>query len=120
MHHKHSAHTIGRILFGLPLIVFGVMHFTRLEGMTGMVPAFAPGDSFWVIVTGVILIVAGLGIVTRKYTRESAKLIALFLVLTILFVHLPNYMSNLPNLLKDLALLGGSLMLLSRYPKREE
>lgn len=119
MHSKHSAHTVGRILFGLPLIVFGVMHFTNLENMTGMVPGFAPGDSFWVVITGIVLIVAGLGIVARKYTREASMLIALFLVLTILFVHLPNLESNMPNFLKDLALLGGSLMLLSRYPKHE-
>lgn len=117
MHHTHSAHTVGRILFGLPLIVFGIMHFTKLEGMTGMVPGFAPGDSFWVVLTGIVLIVAGVGIVAQKFTREAAMLAALFLALTVLFVHLPNYQSNMPNLLKDLALLGGALMLLSRYPK---
>ena len=113
--HMHVG-VIGRILYGVPFIVFGVLHFVNLGGLTSYVPHYVPLAPFWVIVTGIIMILAGLAIVAQKYVRPLTIALAIMLGLFILFVHIPSFSTNLPNLLKDLALLGGALMLLSHYP----
>lgn len=112
-----SMGVLGRILYGIPFIVFGILHFINLGALTGYVPGYVPFNSFWVVITGVIMILAGLAIVARKYVRPMTILLAIMLAVFVVFVHLPNFSAALPNLLKDLALLGGALMILSHYPK---
>jgi putative oxidoreductase len=104
---------LGRWLFALPMGVFGLMHFMAGPAMAGMVPI--PGGVLWVYATGVALIAATVAIVTGKQALLAAQLLAVFLLLTALTVHLPALLGGDQNamgqVLKDLALAGGALVL---------
>ncbi len=108
--------TIGRFLFGLPFVVFGVFHFINTELISGGVPSYLPGDgAFWVWLTGAVFVLAGAGIVLGKKVGALAELLALQLVVLVLLIHLPNAEANMVQLLKDVALIGGALMLAARH-----
>ncbi len=103
---------LGKYLFALPILVFGLFHFMNAQGMAGMVPL--PGGVFWVYLTGVALLAAGVAILLGKYDKLAAVLLGLMLVIFALSIHLPGVMggnqSSMPSLLKDLAMAGGALM----------
>jgi putative oxidoreductase len=106
--------TIAKVAFGLPFIVFGVVHFLNAAGMVGVVPAFLPVPLFFVYITGICLIAAGVGIIVDYHAVLACKLLALLLLIFILTIHLPGVMVSttvsvaMPGLLKDLALMGGA------------
>lgn len=110
---------VGRLLFALPFGIFGILHFMMAENMSGMVPDFMPGGVLWVYLTGVALLAASVSFVIQMQVRLAGLLLALMLIIFVLSVHLPAVMSGsetaMPNLLKDLSLAGGALILAGRY-----
>jgi len=70
----------GRILFAFAMIVFGAQHFMYLKFISALVPAWIPQHYFWVIFTGIVLIVAGGAIATTVADKSASLcLFALFL-----------------------------------------
>ena len=114
----HALPTIGRYLFAIPMAIFGAFHFMRGADMAGMVPV--PGGVFWVYLTGAGLIAAAVAIVTGKMAVLACRLLAVFLLLTAFTVHLPVLMGGDQNamsqVLKDVALAGGALILSGAFP----
>ena len=112
---------LGRFLFAIPMAVFGILHFMNASMMAGMVPI--PGGVFWVYITGVALLAAAGSIVTGKQAVLATRLLAAFLLLTALTVHLPAVMggdqSAMGQILKDLALAGGALILSGVFESEE-
>jgi putative oxidoreductase len=107
---------LGKWLFILPFTVFGFMHIVNAEKMTGLVPAFMPGGSMWVYLTGFAQLAFATSVILGKYDKLAALLCALMLFIFILTLHLPG-LSNLQmsqlamnNMLKDMGLIGGALM----------
>ena len=106
--------TLGRFLFAIPFAVFGFFHFMKAEDMAGMVPI--PGGVIWVYVTGACLLAAAVSIIIGKKDKLATFLLGVFLLLTVLTVHLPMVMEDsmnqgaMSNLLKDLALAGAAWM----------
>jgi len=104
---------IGQYLFALPMAVFGLMHFMNGQMMAGMVPI--PGGVIWVYVTGACLIAAAVAIIVGKHAVLACQLLAVFLILTAVSVHLPTVMGGdqgaMGQILKDIALAGGALVL---------
>ena len=115
----------GRILYAIPFLIFGIMHFAFGQNMKGLVPSFIPGDVLWVYITGAGLILASIAILTKKLIRPAAILLAIMLFIFILFVHLPGLSSDnqqqiqmaMSGALKDLALLGGALYIATKRGK---
>ncbi|TVP77505.1 MAG: DoxX family protein [Gemmatimonadales bacterium] len=107
---------IGQILFALPILAFGIMHFPAAGDMAGMVPGWVPGGILWVYLTGVALIAAAVSFLIGKYTVEAGIALAVLLGSFVLTIHLPGVMNPetadmaMPNLLKDVGLMGGALM----------
>ncbi len=108
----------GRIIYGLPFIIFGLFHFMNTSQIAGMISSL-PGAEFLVYLSGAGLFLGGLAIVLNKFTHLVGLLLALELLLFILFVHLPGIMNAademakqmyMTNFLKDFALMGGALM----------
>ena len=108
---------IGRIGVGLPILMFGLMHMMNANDMAEMPPF---GGVLIVYITGVLNIAVGLAFFSGKYLRQAGLLGALLMLSYALGVHLPGmlgagenqqmmqmYMSGL---LKDLGLMGGSLL----------
>ena len=115
--------TTGRIIFGIPFLIFGLFHFINGSDMAGMVPGWIPGGIFWVWLTGVALIAAAISIFTKRMLYWAGILLAVMLGIFILTVHIPGLAQNpqatMPNILKDLALAGAALLLAGVYPNRK-
>ena len=82
------------------------------ESMAGMVPV--PGGVFWVYFTGVAMLAAGVSFIIKKYDYLAGLLLAALLVIYVLSIHLPSLMEgnqmSMSQVLKDLALAAGALM----------
>ena len=102
--------SIGKYLYAIPFAIFGIFHFMNAKGMAGM----AFGSEILVYLTGVALIAATVSILIGKLDKLAGVLLALFLILTALLVHLQGATSgdqaSMSNLLKDLSLAGAALM----------
>lgn len=110
---KYLTTTVGRILYGLPMIVFGVFHFMKGKEMVGMIPDFFPAKMFLIYLTGIALIAAGLSIITKIKAKLASLLLALMLLIFVIFIHIPGLMTTMPNLLKDVALIAGAIIIAS-------
>lgn len=106
---------VARVLFAVPFLLFGMMHFMNGQMMKGMVPSWVPGGILWVYLTGLALVLAGIAVVTKKQGRLACLLLALLLGIFILTVHIPSMMSpetmqmGMMGALKDMGLAGGAL-----------
>lgn len=110
--------TIGRILFALPFIIFGINHFIMMDYYLGMLTSFIPLGAYTIIFTGLLLIGAGISIITKKYVMQSAAMLAVLLLIFILTIHVPHLVKGTADrtitliaLLKDISLMGGSVMI---------
>jgi uncharacterized membrane protein YphA (DoxX/SURF4 family) len=117
--------TIGRILFALPFAVFGLNHFIMVDFFTEQFSFFIPGTSFSILLTGAGLIAASVSIIFKKYIKLACLLLALMLFIFIVAIHIPHLfdeakkMMAMFGLLKDVALMGGALMIAGIYQKGE-
>ncbi|MBI2514706.1 DoxX family membrane protein [Candidatus Wolfebacteria bacterium] len=112
---------IGRIIYGGYFLMMGLNHFMKNEMLSGYAASKnIPSPKLAVYLSGLFILLGGLGILVGKYTFWSAILIAVFLILVSFKMH--NYwkdedpnakMMNMTHFLKNLALLGGALMLMS-------
>jgi len=78
----------GRIVVGLALIAFGVANFIVGDFVAGRAPAWPagiPGQLGWAYLTGLVLVVAGLCIVTGRLAARAA-LVAAALILVWAFL----------------------------------
>lgn len=117
--------TIGRILFALPFAVFGINHFIMIDYYMGMLTSFIPHTGFVLMLTGLLLIAASISILTKKLVRLSTILLAIMLFIFILTIHIPHLINHvdttvtLITMLKDISLMGGSLMIAGIYSEPE-
>jgi putative oxidoreductase len=109
---------IGKHLYAIPMVIFGLFHFLNASAMAGMVPI--PGGVFWIYLTGLSLILAGVSIIIQKLDEWSSFLLAVLLLVFVSTIHLPGVIAGgemaqmyMTNLLKDLALAGGALIYLN-------
>ncbi len=118
--------SIGRILFALPFAFFGINHFVMMDYYMGMLTSFIPQTAFVMILTGLMLIAASISIITKKYVILSTFLLAGLLFLFIVTIHIPHLIAGVDKtitliaLLKDISLLGGSLMIAGIYSDERE
>jgi putative oxidoreductase len=119
-----ASKTIGRILFAIPFLLFGFFHFNNAEAMAGMMPPWMPIAIFFVYLSGLGLIGAGISIIIKVYTRLALQLLSLLLLLIILTMHLPGMMAggegamlSMSMLLKDMGLMGAALFMSGQFPK---
>jgi len=110
---------IGRILFGGFFVMGGAMHFMKMKDMVEMtkhngVPA--PGLAVWG--TGLVIMLAGLGVIFGVYQSLSLLVIAAFVVIITPVMHAfwkdtdpMMKMANMQMFMKNMALLGAALAL---------
>jgi len=108
---------VGRILFALPFAVFGINHILMMDYYLGMLTSFVPLGGYTIILTGLIMIGVSVSIITKKYIRLSTLILAGLLFVFIVTIHIPHLLDGsdktpiLIALLKDISLMGGSLMI---------
>jgi len=77
----HRSRVVARWVIGLAAVLFGVVHLTGVQGVAQMVPKWMPlGGDFWVVLSGVGFLLAGLAILSGILNRLAAHLLALMIV----------------------------------------
>jgi uncharacterized membrane protein YphA (DoxX/SURF4 family) len=112
---------IGRVLFGGYFVMSGFNHFKNHAGLTGYAASKGvPSPSLAVHVTGILLLIGGLGVLLGVYIEWAALALAVFFIPVTFIMHAywkdtdPGMkMANQINFWKNLALLGAALLLLS-------
>lgn len=78
---RSTAAMIARVVFGLCSVDFGLAHLTGLKSTAPLVPKWLPpGPDFWVIVTGIAFVLAGLAILSGVLDVLACRLLTLMLI----------------------------------------
>ncbi len=117
--------SLGRWLFAIPFAIFGLFHFMNAQAMADyVVPSYMPAKAIWVYLSGAGLIAAAVSMVTGKFDKLATTLLAIFLLLLVVMVHLSGAMAggdgaqaSMSMLLKDLSLAGAAMMYALSYAK---
>ena len=106
--------SLGRWVFPLPFLVFGIFHLMGAKDMAGMVPSYIPGGVVWVYVTGIAMIAAAISMYAGKFDKLAATLLSVLLLIYVLTIHLKGAMAGdqmaTGGLLKDLGLAAASMI----------
>jgi putative oxidoreductase len=114
---------IGRVIYAIPFLGFGLGHLFNGGQMGGMVPSFIPGGVFWIYFTGVAMVLAALAIITGKQGRAACFGLVVMLLVFIVTMHLPGLanpqmkMMAMMSLFKDMGLMGGALVIAGTFKK---
>jgi len=121
-----SITNIGRVLFAIPFGIFGINHFLMTDYYLGMLTSFIPLGAYTIIITGIMLIATSISILTKKFVKVSTIILAILLFVFIITIHIPHLLNGgeqtatIIALLKDLSLMGGSLMIAGIYSEEKE
>jgi len=81
---------IGRLIFGMCLIVFGLAHLVYLAPTAEFVPKWLPpGQTFWAYATAAGHFAAGIAILSGILARTAARLLTAMFVVFGILVHAP-------------------------------
>jgi len=86
---RERAAVAGRWMLGLPPVTFGLGHLINLSAYGRFVPHWVPFPYFWVVLTGIAFLLAGLAIVTGIQDVLAATLLALMLLVFEFTVEIP-------------------------------
>jgi len=111
----------GRLIFGVPLFLFGVYHFMEHDNLTDYAAAHGvPMASFNVIATAVMLLLGSAGLILGVYPVVAAGMLAVFFLVVTAFMHRfweeedPEQREHeMVNFLKNIMLLGTSLIFIA-------
>lgn len=115
---------VGRILFGGVIAFTGLNHFLQTEEMTGYAEYKGlPAPKAGVLLSGLLLILGGVGVVLGVLPVALAVLIAGFLVVSGLIFHdfwaapEEDKQTEMTQFLKNIALAGGALVVAAIGPQ---
>jgi putative oxidoreductase len=111
---NNALFTAGKIIYALTIAFFGIGHLTNATAMGGMIPPMLSSMAIpLVYFTGVCLVLAAVSIIINKYAMWAGILLAVFLILIVLTVHVPNLpdQTSMAMIIKDTAMAGAALMI---------
>ncbi|NET34783.1 MAG: hypothetical protein F6K19_22615 [Cyanothece sp. SIO1E1] len=80
---------IGRWLFPASFLLYVGLHFGRADTGADFVPDFLPWPYFWNYFTGICILAFIISALLRKWDKLAYALMALYVLLMALLVHLP-------------------------------
>ena len=82
-------------LLGLFFVNVGIAHFTDTEWFEPIVPVVLGDPTFWVLITGIVEIILGFGLIIPLTRRYSSLLMVLFLV-AVYWANLNMWVNDIP------------------------
>mgnify|MGYP002844198215 CR=1 FL=1 len=82
-------------LLGLFFVNVGIAHFTDTEWFEPIVPVVLGDPTFWVLITGIMEIILGFGLIIPLTRRYSSLLMVLFLV-AVYWANLNMWVNDIP------------------------
>jgi uncharacterized membrane protein len=124
-----APHRIGVTAFGAAMIVFGIENLIYRDGVMGLepLPDWLPAHPIWALVTGLLLIAAGAGVIAGWRARVSALVVTALFIVWLLLLQVPLLVGKPHNgtlwttTLETLALGSGACVLAalsSQWPPR--
>ena len=104
---------IGKMVFALLMILFGVNHFLSASTYVPLVPNYLPVKEVFVYLTGVAFIAAGVALIINKKAQIAMVMLGLMLTLFAVLVWLPKGDSSMGMFLKDIALAASAWFIAS-------
>jgi uncharacterized membrane protein len=86
---RKRASIAGRWMLGVPPMLFGLGHLVSLSAYLKFIPHWIPFQSFWIVLTGIAFMLAGIAIVSGIQDVLAARLLALMLLLFEASVEIP-------------------------------
>ncbi len=116
---EESLSMMGRFLFAIPIMIFGIFHFMNSTSMSGMVPSYLPAPTIFVYLSGAGLILAAISLILKTQTSLAMLLLGIMLLIFALTIHLPGAIdgdqASMGSLLKDIALSGAAFYFSGRF-----
>ena len=112
---------VGRVLFGGFFLVMAMNHYMKTDMLVGYAEsAGVPSAKLAVLLSGLLILGGGLGVILGVYVGYALLGIAVFLVLTMIMVHKfwaiedpEKKMPEMVNFMKNMGFLGATLMMYS-------
>ena len=108
---------LGPVFEAVALTIFAAEHFLAARGLSAVVPRWIPGALFWTYFFGAALLAAAISFITWRYVRWSASLLALFFLIIVTTIDLPNLPKHVHERLfwtltvRETAFAGGAMVL---------
>lgn len=112
---------LGRIVFSLPFIFFGIYRFWNMDFFIGLSPHWVPYPELWISLVGFGLVAASVSIILNQYAHLASLMLAGMIFLLACSVHVPNTISNWSDpsvrsismalAMKDFTMVGGSIII---------
>jgi len=110
---------VGRVLYGGYFVMGGIMHFMKMRDMTEMTrQKGVPSPSLAVGASGILIVLAGLGVILGIYPDLSLLILAAFIIVVTPVMHAfwriedpMMSMMDMQMFMKNMALLGAALAL---------
>lgn len=77
---RYSKFQAGRAAMSIMLVATGIAHFTNTGQMVDMLPDFIPNKAFVVYATGVLELIAALGLLSDRFARPASILLIVFFI----------------------------------------
>ena len=108
---------LGPVFEAVALAIFSAEHFLAAKRLWALVPKWLPGPLFWTYFFGVALAAAAISFVVWRGVRWSSVLLALFFLLIVVTVDLPDLQKGLHERLfwiltvRETCFAGGAMVL---------
>jgi uncharacterized membrane protein len=108
---------LGPVFEAVALAIFAAEHFLAARGLSAIVPRWIPGALFWTYFFGAALLAAAISFITWRCVRWSASLLALFFLIIVATIDLPNLPKHIHERLfwtltvRETAFAGGAMVL---------
>jgi len=79
----------GSILFALPILTFGILHFLYAKDVSTLIPSWIPYPVFWTYLAGVGLAGSGIAIIFKVRTGLIATLLGSMILIWFIILHVP-------------------------------
>ena len=80
---------LGPVLFSIPIISFGILHFLYAKDVADYVPSWVPNHMFWTYFAGTALIGSGLAIILKIKPGLAAALLGTMIFIWFIILHIP-------------------------------
>ncbi len=80
---------LAMVLFALTLIIFGYQHFEVIRYVSSVIPAWIPKHVLMAQLTGVALILAGIGLFVPRFAVSAGVAVGTMFLLWVLVLHIP-------------------------------
>jgi uncharacterized membrane protein len=81
---------LGPVFEAVALAIFAAEHFLAARDLSVIVPRWLPGAMFWTYFVGAALLAAAISFIAGRHVRWSASMLALFFLIIVATVDLPN------------------------------